>query len=160
MATTLTFGKHRGETLEMLMATDRSYVDWLARECNNPVIRRAANMLLSAWHETVERINGCPICGNSSCDGEHGPARPIQHRPVSAPPAPAPIIDWRYFRYNLDTDAGRAAFQAWCRDEDGRRSCGGRFACVQDRIAWAVRACVIHETQRAAALRLAQEVLQ
>lgn len=46
------FGKkHNGETLKDIWASDKSYVQWLADSCNNPTIKAAANIMVSAKKE-------------------------------------------------------------------------------------------------------------
>jgi uncharacterized protein (DUF3820 family) len=42
----LTFGKHNGRTLGQVMADDRGYVEWLAREAREGKVRAAASQLV------------------------------------------------------------------------------------------------------------------
>lgn len=43
----VTFGKHKGDTLGEIFSSDKSYVEWIAKNAKAPEMKKAANMLIN-----------------------------------------------------------------------------------------------------------------
>lgn len=60
----VTFGKHKGDTLGDIVTSDKSYVEWLAKNAKAPEMKKAADMLLNP--PTVDIDPNKPVLASKS----------------------------------------------------------------------------------------------